>query len=427
MQIKEYEPKGKKMRYIISLLAVALFTHAIPAWSASFDCSKASTYVEEMICDNVILSKLDERMAKAYFKSREIMNPNFVKNDQISWIKLRNKCLSNICINALYNQRLSELAKFDYEYTEPLISYETYCKSEDFEYAKFWDNYYSPEAAYKFGLTIQKAILNKDINTIFSFVSDELDSGPRKSFALSSDFDEIFSNDFITSVTDKQPSCSPVGWRGFDLGNGDIWYNCTHSSCGIFRINVGNVENIPLQLGGWKINDETVNPKCLAYNWWSGDNFEEFAEKFRISDYADFSKNTGNYFGNYITNYDPIKPDWCDEDKCKISLIRSLENCSEPLIVDTAKPYIIEADDLRYTVVDKEIEDCSSFASHFPNPINECKLISIFEDTGGSMGSYRSYGIYGISEMPDTGSNIIPLKFFDKFNDALNFLDELEK
>ena len=427
MQIKEYEPKGKKMRYIISLLAVALFTHAIPAWSASFDCSKASTYVEEMICDNVILSKLDERMAKAYFKSREIMNPNFVKNDQISWIKLRNKCLSNICINALYNQRLSELAKFDYEYTEPLISYETYCKSEDFEYAKFWDNYYSPEAAYKFGLTIQKAILNKDINTIFSFVSDELDSGPRKSFALSSDFDEIFSNDFITSVTDKQPSCSPVGWRGFDLGNGDIWYNCTHSSCGIFRINVGNVENIPLQLGGWKINDETVNPKCLAYNWWSGDNFEEFAEKFRISDYADFSKNTGNYFGNYITNYDPIKPDWCDEDKCKISLIRSLENCSEPLIVDTAKPYIIEADDLRYTVVDKEIEDCSSFASHFPNPINECKLISIFEDTGGSMGSYRSYGIYGISEMPDTGSNIIPLKFFDKFNDALNFLDEIKK
>tara|TARA_B110000238_G_scaffold99745_1_gene108550 strand:- start:176 stop:1459 length:1284 start_codon:yes stop_codon:yes gene_type:complete len=427
LQIKEYEPKGKKMRYIISLLAVALFTHAIPAWSASFDCSKASTYVEEMICDNVILSKLDERMAKAYFKSREIMNPNFVKNDQISWIKLRNKCLSNICINALYNQRLSELAKFDYEYTEPLISYETYCKSEDFEYAKFWDNYYSPEAAYKFGLTIQKAILNKDINTIFSFVSDELDSGPRKSFALSSDFDEIFSNDFITSVTDKQPSCSPVGWRGFDLGNGDIWYNCTHSSCGIFRINVGNVENIPLQLGGWKINDETVNPKCLAYNWWSGDNFEEFAEKFRISDYADFSKNTGKYFGNYITNYDPIKPDWCDEDKCEISLIRSLENCSEPLIVDTAKPYIIEADDLRYTVVDKEIEDCSSFASHFPNPINECKLISIFEDTGGSMGSYRSYGIYGISEMPDTGSNIIPLKFFDKFNDALNFLDEIKK
>ena len=415
------------MRYIISLLAVALFTHAIPAWSASFDCSKASTYVEEMICDNVILSKLDERMAKAYFKSREIMNPNFVKNDQISWIKLRNKCLSNICINALYNQRLSELAKFDYEYTEPLISYETYCKSEDFEYAKFWDNYYSPEAAYKFGLTIQKAILNKDINTIFSFVSDELDSGPRKSFALSSDFDEIFSNDFITSVTDKQPSCSPVGWRGFDLGNGDIWYNCTHSSCGIFRINVGNVENIPLQLGGWKINDETVNPKCLAYNWWSGDNFEEFAEKFRISDYADFSKNTGNYFGNYITNYDPIKPDWCDEDKCKISLIRSLENCSEPLIVDTAKPYIIEADDLRYTVVDKEIENCQSFAPHFPNPINECKLISISEDTGGSMGSYSSYGIYGISEIPDIGLSIMPLKFFNKFNDALNFLDELEK
>ena len=208
---------------------------------------------------------------------------------------------------------------------------------------------------------------------------------------------------------------------------GRLFNNCTHSSCNIFSINIDYEENIPLQLGGWKIDNKTVHPKCLAYQWYSGDNFEEFAEQFKIDDYADFIENTGNYFGNYITNYDPIKPDWCDEDKCKISLIRKLENCSEPLIVDADKPNIIEADDLRYTVVDKEIEDCSSFASHFPNPINECKLISIYEDTGGSMGSYRSYGIYGISEMPDTGSNIIPLKFFNKFNDALNFLDKLEK
>ena len=415
------------MRKLSSLLAVALLTLALPAWSASFDCSKASTYVEKTICDDVILSKLDERMAKAYFKSREIMNPDVVKNDQISWIKLRNKCLSTICINALYNQRLSELAKFDYEYTKPLISYKTYCKSEDFEYAKGWDNYYSPEAAYKFGLTIQKAILNKDMDTIFSFVSNELDNGPRKSFALSSDFDEIFSTDFINSVANEQPSCSPVGWRGFMLGSGAIWYNCTNLSCNIFSINIDFEENIPLQPGGWKINDKTVHPKCLAYQWYSGDNFEEFAEKFKIDDYTDFSENTGSYFGNYITNYDPITPNWCEEDKCKISLIRSLENCSEPLIVDTAKPNIIKADDLLYTVVDKEIEDCSSLALHFPNPVNECKLISIFEDTGGSMGSYRSYGIYGVSEMPDTGSNIIPLKFFNKFNDALNFLDEIKK
>ncbi|MDB9766780.1 hypothetical protein OAB39_03590 [Amylibacter sp.] len=414
------------MRLLISILSVALLTHAIPAWSASFDCSKASTYVEETICDDVILSKLDERMAKAYFKAREIMNPDAVKNDQISWIKLRNKCLSNICINALYNQRLSELAKFDYEYTEPLISYKTYCKSEDFEYAKVWNNYYSPETAYKFGLTIQKAILNKDMDTIFSFVPNELDYGPRKSFALSSGFDKIFSKGLVDNITNVEPLCSPVGWRGFDLGNG-IWYNCNHSSCYIFGINTDNREDIPLQLGGWKIDNKTVHPKCLAYAWNSGDNFEEFAEKFKIDDYADFSENTGSYFGNYITNYDPITPNWCDEDKCKISLIRSLENCSEPLIVDAEKPNIIEADDLRYTVVDKEIEDCSSFASHFPNPINECKLISIFEDTGGSMGSYRSYGIYGVSEMPDTGSNIIPLKFFNKFNDALNFLDEIKK
>ena len=415
------------MRLLSTLLAVALLTHAIPAWSASFDCSKASTYVEETICDDVILSKLDERMAKAYFKAREIMNPDAVKNDQISWIKLRNKCLSNICINVLYNQRLSELAKFDYEYTEPLISYKTYCKSEDFEYAKVWNNYYSPETAYKFGLTIQKAILNKDMDTIFSFVSDELDNGPRKSFALSSDFDEFFSKGLVDNITNVEPLCSPVGWRGFDLGSGAIWYNCTHSTCNIFSINTDYKENIPLQTGGWKIDNKTVHPKCLAYNWISGDNFQEFAEKFKIDDYADFSENTGSYFGNYITNYDPITPNWCDEDKCKISLIRSLENCSEPLIVDTAKPNIIKADDLRYTVVDREIEDCSSLALYFPNPVSECKLISIFEDTGGSMGSYRSYGIYGISEMPDTGSNIIPLKFFNKFNDALNFLDKLEK
>ena len=50
----------------ISIVGISLLsTHAN---TASFDCNKASTWVEKTICQSAELSKLDEAMAKKYRK-----------------------------------------------------------------------------------------------------------------------------------------------------------------------------------------------------------------------------------------------------------------------------------------------------------------------------------------------------------------------
>ena len=57
----------------------------------------------------------------------------------------------------------------------PLISFgSSICTSEDKDYAKFWDDYYSPEEAFQFGKIIQKLIENKNIVGLFDLVVRDL-------------------------------------------------------------------------------------------------------------------------------------------------------------------------------------------------------------------------------------------------------------
>ena len=60
---------------------------------------------------------------------------------------------------------------------------------------------------------------------LFDLVDGELRYGPRRAYALSRKFDEIFDENFVDAVLKDPPSCSPVGWRGFMLGRGEIWFN----------------------------------------------------------------------------------------------------------------------------------------------------------------------------------------------------------
>jgi uncharacterized protein len=87
-----------------------IFTSGVQA--ASFDCTKASTNVEKMICNDANLSTLDENMAAAY--SRVLMKySNFVgiKQQQRDWISQRNQCKEITCLTNEYNKRIAELQK----------------------------------------------------------------------------------------------------------------------------------------------------------------------------------------------------------------------------------------------------------------------------------------------------------------------------
>lgn len=76
----------------LSYMSPLLFLVSCSSMAASFDCSKSSTDVEHMICNNPTISSFDEDMAKAY-KAALNRNPDAsssIKQLQRDWIKMRN-------------------------------------------------------------------------------------------------------------------------------------------------------------------------------------------------------------------------------------------------------------------------------------------------------------------------------------------------
>lgn len=91
----------------------AIFFAATTCWSASFDCSTASTSVEKAICGNPEISSLDEKMARAY---RQVLSSGtdaqLSKQTQRDWLKLvRNVCTSEECLRSAYVARIEDLSR----------------------------------------------------------------------------------------------------------------------------------------------------------------------------------------------------------------------------------------------------------------------------------------------------------------------------
>lgn len=97
---------------IFGMLIVALaMWPANIAQAASFDCTKATTKVEKMICADAELSKLDEEMARVYASALADGNQvETVKKEQRAWLKTRSACADTACLKASYDARKTLLA-----------------------------------------------------------------------------------------------------------------------------------------------------------------------------------------------------------------------------------------------------------------------------------------------------------------------------
>ena len=91
---------------------------------------------------------------------------------------------------------------------------------------------------------------------------------------------------------------------------------------------------------------------------------------------------------------------------------------------------MISAYHLVFNISDKSIhqftlkkQQCSKLAPNIGAKCRKAYLISVGDYSGGSMGWDISYGIYGLFDLPNFGPSIVPLKFFQNKNEALNFLD----
>jgi uncharacterized protein YecT (DUF1311 family) len=121
----EVEMKGA----VFVLCGVLWLGFTFPAQAASFDCGKARTAVEKMICADAELSKLDKKMAAVYkpidpriaapassfsdmraaYKQMPpyIADPVGYRMEQRDWLKSRNACEDAACVKQAYQTRLA--------------------------------------------------------------------------------------------------------------------------------------------------------------------------------------------------------------------------------------------------------------------------------------------------------------------------------
>lgn len=96
-------------KFIIPLL-VALFPSL--SFAASFDCIKAATRMEKLICSDPQLSKSDEDLAASYSKAlKEASDPAAIKKQQREWLAdVRKRCNDVACFKDAYSARIAQLA-----------------------------------------------------------------------------------------------------------------------------------------------------------------------------------------------------------------------------------------------------------------------------------------------------------------------------
>ena len=101
------------MNKMILALFIAV-VHALPAYAASYDCKKAVTAVEKMICSDAELSKLDEKLVKVYAHALVVASdPDLLKSEQRAWLKkCRNVNSDTISLKEAYGVRIIELTAF---------------------------------------------------------------------------------------------------------------------------------------------------------------------------------------------------------------------------------------------------------------------------------------------------------------------------
>lgn len=80
------------------------------ASAAGFDCGKASSPVERLVCGDPDLNAFDSQLDGAYRGALDrSADPAAVKDGQLAWLKQRNACTEAACLAASYQRRIKLL------------------------------------------------------------------------------------------------------------------------------------------------------------------------------------------------------------------------------------------------------------------------------------------------------------------------------
>lgn len=93
------------------IFALVWLLMAATAHAASFDCTNAGTKIEHIICDDPLISLMDEQLAQNYKTAlQNQLNAKQTKQAQRQWIKERNNCADTDCVRKAYTERIVQLS-----------------------------------------------------------------------------------------------------------------------------------------------------------------------------------------------------------------------------------------------------------------------------------------------------------------------------
>lgn len=99
---------------LLSVMMLFLMSSS-SAFAVSFDCSKASTFVEKEICSDSLLGRLDDALSENYkgmLESDFGNSKNSLKTEQRKWLADRNECTNNKCLVDSYRKRIDETCDY---------------------------------------------------------------------------------------------------------------------------------------------------------------------------------------------------------------------------------------------------------------------------------------------------------------------------
>jgi len=101
-----------KKSFFQMITVIGLSIYGIGLEAASFDCAKAATQMEMLICSNDSVSQLDEELGQTYKNAlvKYVDKKDMLVRQQRNWIKwIRSQCTDPSCLYTLYGARIGEL------------------------------------------------------------------------------------------------------------------------------------------------------------------------------------------------------------------------------------------------------------------------------------------------------------------------------
>lgn len=294
-------------------------------------------------------------------------------------------------------------------------------------------------AGYEYGLAIQDAFREEDIQKLLNLIKIPLEQGPRIKAMATSSFKDIFDQDVIDSVLGSPPSCKGFDYNSWMLGAGYVWYgfygsyspqNTQFSIQSLTKTKA--IEIIDLNSSGWFHEGKLIHPETFIKMSISGDFFEDIAQQQKINDSEDFYSNPGKYFGTKIYLSDTIKNSWngndlllsvplgyfADKNPSNGEFNNDLQTCAK---LETGS----RGETCYSLIAEVSKNHCQNLAPNLDAVCKEAFLIEVSDWGGGSLGFQSSAGIYGLFEKKKI-FYIVPLKYLANRNEGLNYLDTLQ-